>query len=98
MRALRMLPSFLNLAFEHRCFCPLHIELLPEIRRCATLSFHKQPAEAVAARSPLVAMLLKYAKEANGEYKCPLVTAAAELSRSSKAHSTARWARVAALP
>ena len=56
------------------------IELLPEIRRTAILAFHGEPAEAVAARSPLVAMLLKHAKVVNGEYKCPLVQAANELS------------------
>lgn len=56
------------------------IELLPEIRRTAILTFHRDSAEVVARHSPVVEMLLKYAKETNGEYKCPLVQAASELS------------------
>ena len=53
--------------------------LLPEIRRTAVMRFHVDPAEVVGARSPLVAMLLKYAKQTNGVYKAPLVQAASEL-------------------
>jgi hypothetical protein len=58
------------------------IELLPEVRRIAVLSFHQQgsPAEVVAERSPLVANLLKYAKLTNGSYRCQLIQSAAELS------------------
>ena len=56
-----------------------HVELLPDIRRTATLRFHHDPPEVVASRSPLVGMLLKYAKQVNGAYKCPLVQAASEL-------------------
>ena len=55
------------------------IELLPEIRRTATLAFHRESAEVVASKCPLVAMLLKHAKIVNGSYKCPLVMSAAEL-------------------
>ena len=55
------------------------IDLLPEIRRCAVLSFHRDSPEAVGERSALVEMLLKYAKEANGCFKCPLVQSASEL-------------------
>jgi hypothetical protein len=63
---------------EHVKRGPL-IELLPEIKRTATLSFHRHSAEAVAAQSPLVAMMLKTAKLTNGAHKCNLVHAAAEL-------------------
>ncbi|KAL1503515.1 hypothetical protein AB1Y20_011995 [Prymnesium parvum] len=61
------------------------IELLPEIRRCAILSFHTEPPDAVAARHPLVAMLLKYAAPSNGMYRCPLVQAASELGMNAHA-------------
>ena len=55
------------------------IELLPEIRRTAVLSFYAEAKETVAEQCPLVGMLLKYAKETNGTYKCPLVQSASEL-------------------
>ena len=61
------------------------IEMLPEIKRNVVLTFHREPPDAVASRSPLVAMLLKYAKETNGAFKCPLVQAASELSLSAHA-------------
>ena len=57
------------------------LELLPDVRRTALLSFHgkEQPAEVIAQQSPLVAMLLKTATLNNGTYKCALVRAAADL-------------------
>jgi len=63
------------------------LEVLPDIRRTAVLSFHHEPPEAVAERSPLVAMLLKYAKvqAASAAYQCPLVQAASELGLSAHA-------------
>ena len=55
------------------------LELLPQIRRTAVLSFHQERPEAVAAQSPLVGVLLRHAKEHNGSYRCPLVQAASEV-------------------
>ena len=55
------------------------IQLLPSIKRTVTLGFHGQSAEKIAEISPLVAMLLKGCKSANGSHKCSLVSAAAEV-------------------
>ena len=62
------------------------LEMLPEIRRTAVLSFHQRNAspEEVSSQSELVAMLLKYGskKPGTGAYHCPLVQASSELGLS----------------
>ena len=62
------------------------LDMLPEIRRTAVLSFHQRNAspEQVSSRSELVAMLLKYGsqKPGTGAYHCPLVQASSELGLS----------------
>ena len=55
------------------------VQLLPTIKRTATLGFHGQSAEKIAEISPLVAMLLKGARTSNGKHRCNLVNAAAEV-------------------
>ena len=56
------------------------LELLPDIRRTATIRFYGESPEAVCEKSPLVAMLLKTALVRNGIYRCNLIQSASELN------------------